>query len=123
MYVSVTSFKPSGFWPKVLFQVHAFMSFMQVNRAPGLIKAQTFQGEKGIFCTLSYWETKEAMIDYRNSGSHLKAMKASGKLGKGKTTGWVSSEFVSTENAYQKLLSLKGGLHLSDEIKVELAKS
>lgn len=122
MYISVTAFKPVGLWPKILFQMHAAASFLQANKAPGLIKAQTFKPEQGIHSTLSFWDSKEAMLAYRNSGSHLKAMKASGKLGKGITAGWESDQAVSTEFAYQRLVSLKGNLHLSDEIENRLVR-
>lgn len=120
MFISVTAFRPEGILAKLAFQMHAVASFIQANKAPGLIKAENFSPEKGIRCTLTHWKSQEDMLNYRNNGAHLKAMKKSGKLGKGIATGWEDEVFWSKESAIEKLWSLKGRLNSDYEKDLRL---
>ena len=43
------------------------------------------------------------MLAYRNTGAHLKAMKASSRLGEGYTVGWTSADSVTKKKAETKL--------------------
>ena len=111
MYVSVTTFKVNSIWAQWIFQAHAFSSFLQARASKGILKTETFSPDRGIYNTLTHWESKAAMLKFRNSGSHLKAMKLSNKLGHGLTAGWESKQFVAREEACQKLQTVKGKLN------------
>lgn len=116
MYVSVTSFLVKSPWANLFFQMHATMSFMQARKSRGILKTETFSPFRRVYSTLTHWESKEAMLEFRNSGAHLKAMKLSAKMGKGITTGWETEEFIDRESALHKLHSEKGSL-TSDYVK------
>lgn len=65
------------------------------------------------FHTLTWWESKEKMLEYRNSGAHLLAMKLSRKMGQGYTVGWESVEqptAVEGEARLKNKLQLSGNL-------------
>ena len=55
-------------------------AWLQARRAPGNLRASLRGGRGRTFWSLSVWESPERMRAYRNSGSHLRAMRASREL-------------------------------------------
>ena len=115
MYVSVTSFLVRSPWANVLFQMHAVSSFMQAGKSQGILKKENFSPFRKVYSTVTHWESKEAMLAFRNSGAHLKAMKLSAKMGHGIATGWETEQFIDRKEALSRLHSEKGSLISEDE--------
>ncbi len=106
MYCSYTHFRVNKWWALPLFQWHAFRSGSQAYRSKGLIHMQAWNAGGMDFCTLTCWESEEDMLEYRNAGAHLMAMKLSRKMGKGYTAGW-ESEVMPNRETGRKLLEDK----------------
>ena len=123
MYVSITSFLVKSPWANLFFQMHAMTSFMQARKSKGILKTETFSPFRKVYSTLTHWESKEDMIRFRNSGAHLKAMKASAKMGHGITTGWETETYINREYALERLHSEKGSLISENVPKSRLVAS
>jgi heme-degrading monooxygenase HmoA len=80
---------------------------MQANKSMGILHKQNWRQEPRVFCTLTQWESKEAMLRFRNSDAHLNAMKISAKLGQGIVYGWETEQRPSPKEAYEALLKKK----------------
>ena len=120
MYVSITSFKVKNRWVALLFQLHALASFFQARKSKGILRTETFSPISGVYNTLTHWESKLDMLKFRNRGAHLKAMKASGKLGYGIATGWETARYADRDTATERLHSEKGSLISPDEARYRL---
>lgn len=107
MYVSITKFEVKAWWVLPLFYLHAALAHGQARKSRGILSLAVWPEKGNVFCTLTHWESKEQMTAYRNNGRHLKAMKASRKLGRGIALGWESDIMVSKEKAMYKLLHNK----------------
>lgn len=59
---------------------HAFKTMAQAQQAKGNQHATAKMGGWLKVCTLTAWDSEEAMYAYVRDGAHLKAMKASTKL-------------------------------------------
>jgi heme-degrading monooxygenase HmoA len=70
-----------------MFWRHAIPSKIQADSAKGILFSDVKKINK-IQHTLTAWETKQDMIAYIHSGSHLQAMKAFRKIAVGKTFGY-----------------------------------
>lgn len=80
-----------------LFQWHAVRSSSQAKRTEGLVRIKVFYAGERSFCTLTSWEGKEQMLNFRNSGAHRMAMILSAKMGEGSTTSWESNNEATKE--------------------------
>ena len=103
MYVIITHFKVKSIWALPLFQWHAYRSYGQANSSRGIISSEAWPEKGRVFCTLTLWESKAAMLKFRNSGAHLQAMKMSHKLGTGITHSWEAHELPGKEEALARL--------------------
>ena len=65
---------------------------------------------KGFQCTLTAWESREALLNYLRSGTHLVAMKSFSKIATGRTYGFESETVPTWEEAIDLLLE-KGKEH------------
>lgn len=66
-----------------------------------------------MFCTLTAWESRDKMLEFRNKGVHLKAMKIHPKVGEGYSVGFYADDEPDKEFCMRKLraeLSDKGKL-------------
>lgn len=97
-----------AWWAFPLFQLHAMRSTNQAKASIGLLGIKAFHKGGMDFCTLSTWESEEDMLTFKNSGSHLLAMKISRKIGSAYSVGWETDEFPNPELGEEKL-SLKTG--------------
>ena len=108
-YISITGLKPKGVIGFFKFWRLAIPSFQQAQKAEG----NTFCEVKrmnGFQCTLTAWESREAMLNYLRSGAHLVAMKSFSKIATGRTYGFESESIPTWEDAIQLLLE-KGKEH------------
>ena len=93
MYASYTHFRLKKWWFYPLFQLHVIRSYGQAKRSISLQKIEATHGGGLNFLTLSVWDSREDMLKFRNSGSHLIAMKLSAKMGTGYAVGWECEDF------------------------------
>jgi hypothetical protein len=89
-YISITGLKTKWGLSFLLFWRHAIPSKIQGEKALGLISLD-LKYVKPYHHTLSVWKDKEAMMLYRRSGPHLKAMKIFKKIATGKLYGYEST--------------------------------
>ncbi|MGD7044742.1 hypothetical protein [Jeotgalibacillus proteolyticus] len=80
MYITVTRLHLKGISKIPKFSWYTYKSIRQLNKAPGIISAAYKSEDYCTYWTLTAWESVDNMRAFRNHGSHLKAMKASGKL-------------------------------------------
>lgn len=80
MLIVVTELHVRSFWRFFEFVGLSIRSMKQAKRSPGVIHVST--GNKGwrIGYTLTAWENKEAMHEFKISGAHKKAMTKMRKL-------------------------------------------
>ena len=86
------------------FAFFSVRSMIQAKKANGCIKASVMNGGWRIGYTLTVWETKEAIMEFRNSGTHKKAMSKIRKLSpQYKTLRWESDNIPDWDEAKSKL--------------------
>ena len=101
MYLSVTGLRlKKGLWKTLLFWRNAILSKMQADRAPGVLHVQVIEVE-GVQHTYTVWESRAAMMSYRNSGAHRRAKKVFRQIATGRTYGWESDRQLAWEEALQ----------------------
>ena len=81
MYVAVgrLRFKPET--NRLRFLWHGALAYLQARRAKGVIHASVYREDSRTLWSLSAWASREAMLAYRNTGSHLRVMKLAQALG------------------------------------------
>ena len=75
MYVSITGLKTKNFFSWFKFWVLAIPAFRAAQRAKGIIFCET-KKIKNYHHTLTVWESKNEMLHYKKSPSHIKAMQS-----------------------------------------------
>lgn len=108
-YISITGLKPKGIVSYFQFWRLAIPSFEQARKAAGNIHCEV-KRIKGYQCTLTAWETREAMLNFLRSGVHLKAMKAFHKIATGRTYGFEADTIPTWAEAFV-LLEEKGKVY------------
>lgn len=106
MHISITGLKPKGLISYVKFWQLAIPSFNQARQAKGNLFCET-KLVRGYQCTLTAWESREAMLDYMRNGAHLKALKAFSSIATGQTYGFEAQEVPNWNTAF-RLLSENG---------------
>lgn len=80
MIIVATELHVKSFWKFFPFIRHSIRSMKQARAATGclysLVKGRSWR----IGYTLTAWENREAMLQFRNSGAHKKAMQQVAKL-------------------------------------------
>ena len=66
---------------RLRFLWHGALAYLQARRANGIIHASVYREDARTFWSMSVWRSSEAMLAYRNSGSHLRVMRAAQELG------------------------------------------
>jgi hypothetical protein len=72
--VSITRLQLISNWYLPQFFFHSLRSIAQLRRAHGYISGWTSRDAEKGYWTLTVWENAEAMLAFRNSGAHKKAM-------------------------------------------------
>ncbi|WP_409292510.1 DUF3291 domain-containing protein [Peribacillus sp. SCS-37] len=80
MFVSVTRLRLKGKRKLPLFFWHTLKSKSQVKKSEGLLYSSLNNEGWDTYWTLTIWENKNTMKEYRNKGSHINAMKVSRKI-------------------------------------------
>jgi hypothetical protein len=106
MHISITGLKPKGLWGFIRFWTLAIPSFGEAKGSKGNLFCEV-KKIKSYQCTLTAWESREAMLVFMKKGVHLKAMKAFSSIATGKTYGYESETIPSWDDAYH-LLETKG---------------
>lgn len=102
MYISITGLQTKGFISAIRFWRFAIPSFRQAQIASGNTFCQT-KTIQGHHCTLTAWESREHMLQYLRSGTHLKAMQSFHKIAHGKTYGFESDAIPDWNEAFLML--------------------
>ncbi|MDQ0313926.1 hypothetical protein [Amorphus orientalis] len=89
VYVSITGLRIKSPLHALRFWWHAVASMAQARGADGNVSAEA-RSIEGVQHTLSVWRDRDAMIAYRNSGAHLKAMRVFPRIASGHTLGFES---------------------------------
>ena len=105
MYISITGLRPKGIVGTLRFWALAIPSFRQAQQAEGNLFCEV-RRIKNYQCTLTAWSSREAMLDYLRSKTHLKAMKAFPKIATGKSYGTEAESVPSWDEAYALLIQL-----------------
>lgn len=106
MHISITGLKPKGILGFFKFWRFAIPSFSEAKSAKGNLYSAV-RKINGYNCTLSAWESRDAMLVFMKNGVHLKAMKTFHSIATGRTYGYESDTIPSWEEAF-KLLETKG---------------
>lgn len=104
MHISITGLKPKGIWGYIKFWSLAIPSFGEAKSAKGNLYSSVKKID-GYQCTLSAWESREAMLAFMKKGAHLKAMKAFHSIATGRTYGYESDIIPNWEEAYELLVT------------------
>jgi hypothetical protein len=103
MYISITGLKPKGFRGYIRFWMHAIPSYNQARNAEGnrYCSVKKIQGYQ---CTLTAWDSREAMLDFMRSGAHLEAMKVFPGIATGKIFGYEFDTIPDWKEAFEVLM-------------------
>lgn len=109
MHISITGLKPKGLAGYLRFWLHAVPTFRQAQTATGNLHCavKRIQGHQ---CTLTAWESREAMLAFMRSGPHLKAMKVFPKIATGKIYGYEDERIPGWDEAFAVLME-KGRMY------------
>lgn len=107
-FYSFTNFQIRPWWMWFVFQMHGAMVTLQLKKTPGLLYHKVWTKGFTNYYTLSCWESKEAMENFKVGGAHKKAMKGHRKLGTSKSVHWNSSFDPFPEECYQRLSTKYG---------------
>jgi hypothetical protein len=99
MYISITGLKPKGLIGWIRFWTLTIPASKNAQKADGILHC-AFNSRNGYKHTLTVWQSKEHMLAYLSSPSHLKAMKFSSKIGSGKVYGYEANSIPSWEDAF-----------------------
>jgi len=102
MIISATQIKITSIIGYLKFFSALSRTRKQLSEVDGLI----FIKAKGLH-TLSGWQSREAMMAFRNSGHHLEAMKKVNKMGLVKSISWESDAEPDWQEAKERLLSVE----------------
>lgn len=104
MLIVVTELHVRNFWRFFEFVKLSIRSMKEAKKTAGNIHATAGNGGWRIGYTLTAWENKEAMMDFRNNGAHKKAMTKVRKLStKYKTLLWEADTIPTFKDAKARL--------------------
>ncbi|MBL7946747.1 MAG: hypothetical protein JNN32_11850 [Flavobacteriales bacterium] len=84
-HLSITGLRiKPGLMNRLRFQYHAVRSFMQAQKAEGVLHVAT-KRMHGVEHTVTAWRDREAMLAFMRSGPHLEAMKVFHRIAEGST--------------------------------------
>ncbi|MEZ4756696.1 MAG: hypothetical protein R2817_07710 [Flavobacteriales bacterium] len=87
-HLSITGLRVKpGLMNRLRFQYHAVRSFMQAQKAPGVLHVAA-KRVHGVEHTVTAWKDRDAMLAFVRSGAHLEAMKAFHRIAVGSTFGF-----------------------------------
>ena len=81
MHVSVGRLRLEPGPKRLRFLFHGALAYLQARRASGVIHASVYREDSRTYWSMSVWISREAMLAYRNSGSHHEVMTMMPALG------------------------------------------
>lgn len=88
---------PAFFW-------HTIKSIYQSKKVEGLLHSSFEKEGWDTYWTLTIWETKNSMKEFRNKGNHLKAMRVSRSIADElETINWEADNKPSWEECKERL--------------------
>ncbi|PGZ06232.1 hypothetical protein COE30_21820 [Bacillus cereus] len=109
MFISVTRMRLKGKRMLPFFFIYTTRSGLQANKANGLIHSSFAKEGWYTYWTLTVWENKEYMKEFRNNGNHLKAMKIARKIASElEYTNWEQDTIPKWDNCKEVLHSKYG---------------
>ncbi|KFN02648.1 hypothetical protein D0U04_07660 [Bacillus clarus] len=113
MFISVTRMRLKGYRMLPIFFLYTTRATLQSNKAKGLIHSSFEKEGWHTFWTLTVWDDKDCMKEYRNNGNHLKAMKIARKIASElEFTNWENNE-VPKWNECKTILHEKYGRNIN----------
>ncbi|ULO07630.1 DUF3291 domain-containing protein [Paenibacillus sp. 19GGS1-52] len=104
MLISVTRVRVKSMWAFPYFIYHIVRSTKQLNMAAGLLYSDLTRDSWRVGWTMSVWENKDRMLEYRNHGNHAKAMRISRRIGDElEAVHWEAETIPSWEEAKIRL--------------------
>ncbi|KIL35066.1 hypothetical protein SD71_15530 [Cohnella kolymensis] len=104
MFISVTRLRLKGKRMLPKFFLHTMKSIRQAKNANGLIHSSFYKEDWTTFWTLTVWENKECMTEFRNRGNHLEAMRISRKIADDlEKINWESDRIPSWSESKERL--------------------
>lgn len=104
MLISVTRLRVKGIWALPFFIYHIVRSTKQMNTAAGLLHSDLTRDGWRVGWTMSVWENKERMLEYRNRGNHAKAMRIARRIGdESEAVRWDADNIPNWEEAKSRL--------------------
>jgi len=101
MYVSITGLKTKNIFSWFKFWVLAIPAFRAAQRAKGIIFCET-KKTKNYHHTLTVWESKNDMLHYKKSGSHMKAMQSFKNIATGKICSYETNLLPTWDQALER---------------------
>lgn len=107
MIIVATELHVRNFWRFFEFAIVSVRSMTQAKKTKGNIYAAAKNKSWRIGYTLTVWENKEAMLEFRNTGAHKIAMSKTRKLShQYKTLQWESEEQPEWKEAGSRLAGI-----------------
>ena len=107
MFISVTRLRLRGWRFLVPFLFYTNVSAIQAWLSSGNCRVRLRKTRRLAFWTLTFWKNKEAMLSFRNSGLHARAMtKLKDWCDEAAYAHWEGTESPSWETATQNLINL-----------------
>ena len=101
MYVSITGLKTKNIFSWFKFWLLAIPAFRGAQKAKGIIFCET-KKVKNYHHTLTVWESKNDMLNYKKSSSHIKAMQSFNNIATGKIYSYETNLMPSWDEALEK---------------------
>ena len=98
MYVSITGLKTKNIFSWFKFWLLAIPAFRGAQKAKGIIFCET-KKVKNYHHTLTVWESKNDMLNYKKSSSHIKAMRLFKSIATGKIYSYKTNLIPSRDEA------------------------
>ena len=104
MHVSIGRLRLRPGSKRLQFLWHGALAYLQVKRAPGVVHASVRREGSHTLWSLSVWASPDAMLAYRNSGSHLRAMQIARELNaQVEFRHWQANAVPSMDEAMRRL--------------------
>jgi len=106
--VSITRLRVRSIFLMPLFTLHAMRTSMQVQKAEGILGAETRFEKNNVVWTKTVWAEESAMKKYRGSGAHQIAMRILSEMcSEASVTRWQQegAELPAWEEAHRRLLA------------------
>jgi hypothetical protein len=120
-YISITGLEVASYWMFPRFMSLTMPAIQQARVAPGNVRADTNRID-GIMHTLTAWNSRDEMLKYVRSGSHLEAMKNTKKVASYAKTYSYESDTIPTWPEARKLWEEHGRIYMGEPKEHDLRR-